>query len=151
VTKSANGLSLNLERIAIGILAADGLVTAACISALPSAPCAAIAETYLRSIEDFGVGAIWSALTVATMISLQSDSDTSLARWFRKAFSAGRFIMLFYCVWGFWGASVTGTYNLRTATSFCFVGSDAELVSHRHKRIQLLDADRWWKISPQSN
>jgi hypothetical protein len=60
-----------LERLAIGVAAAGGLVMAACISGLPSASCAALAETYARAISVFGVTAIIALLDLVPLIVAQ--------------------------------------------------------------------------------
>lgn len=41
------------ERVTIGVAAADGLLTAACITGLPAASCTALVETYVRAIGTF--------------------------------------------------------------------------------------------------
>lgn len=60
-----------LERLAIGVAAAGGLVMAACISGLPSASCTALVETYSKAIGFFGFSALSALVGLATLIVAQ--------------------------------------------------------------------------------
>ena len=66
-----------VERVAVGILAAGGLVTAACISALPNSRCAALAWVYYQQISIFGSAAA-GALMVLGLIALPKPKT----RWY---------------------------------------------------------------------
>jgi len=53
------------ERIVIGLGAASGLITAACISGLPSVSCTSLAQTHTLSIICFGSTALGALLALA--------------------------------------------------------------------------------------
>jgi hypothetical protein len=129
-----------LERLAIGVAAAGGLVMAACISGLPSASCTALAETYSKAIGIFGSSAFSALLGLAVLIVAQQT-------FLRLRLSTGyRFLGYGFLLGAFYffvaGAIASGG-NLREATKQCFFGSDAELSARIHQQIKLAGPFDW--------
>lgn len=54
-----------MHRVALGLAAAGGLVTAACIAALPGSRCLAVAWVYYHAVTMFGGGAVGALVYVA--------------------------------------------------------------------------------------
>ena len=62
-----------VDRLAIGVAAAGGLVMAACISGLPSASCTALAETCAKAIGFFGVSAFVALLGLVALEHVSTE------------------------------------------------------------------------------
>jgi len=151
-----------LERFAIGIAAASGLLTAACISGMPTASCTALAETYARAILAFG-GTGLLALLLATLaivmpswaswaeyLSERAESKqrgwqffsaiVSFQSGLRPAIIWGGLLIITF---GFVSSSFSASYNLRAATKHCYFGTDAELAARLHDRIEQATPFDW--------
>jgi hypothetical protein len=151
-----------LERFAIGIAAASGLLTAACISGMPTASCTALAETYARAILAFGGAGLLALLLAALAIVMPSWASwdkylseraesnrsgsqifaaiNSCQSGFRPAVIWGLLLMTTF---GFVSGSLSASYNLRAATKHCYFGTDAELAARLHDRIELSTVFDW--------
>jgi hypothetical protein len=57
-------MAVDHERIGIGIAAFGGVIVASCVSALPSAPCNAMAQTYFHAAYVFGPGAVFGLASI---------------------------------------------------------------------------------------
>lgn len=121
----------DVEKTLIGIAASSGLVMAACLSGLPSTTCTALAEAYGRAIVSFGAAALLPLALVVGGIFLPRS------RW-GFAVAAGIFFLVNVFV---------AAQNLALSVKHCFIaGSEAELASRLHSRIELLDIvhpERW--------
>ena len=108
------------ERLLFGIAASGGLVMAASIGGLPSATCAALAETYARAINGFGGLAVLSLLAVAAIKASFSSSVL-----------VGFIIVLALLT------IASSNQNLHASILHCYIGSDAEIAARLHQRIEL--------------
>jgi hypothetical protein len=138
------------ERLAIGIAAAGGLITAACISGLPATTCTALAETYGRAINSFGLTALGGLTNLAFLYAarthLKSMSPSHVAhqrRFISLAYSALNFGVMVLAAYLFAASSFVNADNLITATNHCFVGNDAELAQRLHQHIELKQVFDW--------
>src|ERR1700741_1637388 len=134
----------HIERIGLSIAAASGLVMAACISALPAATCAAIAETYGRAISYFGGAAVFAMMAVvAVWTERTAPANPSVVVWgyfiAQRRFTSVVFLL---GVMMFAGAIGSSILNLRKATKFCLMGPQA--ASHAHTRIPLHNPINFW-------
>jgi hypothetical protein len=113
---------------------------ASCLSALPSASCAAIAETYARAIIAFGGAAFGSGgYVLATKVSVGTKHPLEGVRRFLLN------VLLFLSVCTFLAAILAGGRNLQQSTMHCFVGQPTEATLH--ERIPLagiLDVSMWF-------
>ena len=148
-----------LERFAIGIAAASGLLTAACISGMPTASCTALAETYARAILAFGGTGLLALLLAmlaivmpswAKYLSERAESKQRGWKFFatidsfqsglRPVVTWGGLLMITF---GFVSGSFSASYNLRAATKHCYFGTDAELAARLHDRIEQATPFDW--------
>jgi hypothetical protein len=120
---------MTAEQFCWGTAAAAGLVAAACISALPSATCAALAGTYAIAIFDFGLAAICS-IYFAIAVRMRLFETTFFRRYMYLIFAAIPGAMF---VLGF----VEGFDNTKMAVPFCTVGSSSQLADRQHQKIPL--------------
>lgn len=133
------------ERIAVGVAASGGLITAACISGLPSASCTAMAQTYERAIGDFGVVALISLFAVGVMVILPSIEEILKPPWplqFIGGTLLGYGMTLLACL-AFLGSALAANHNSIVAAYNCYIGTDDDLKARLHKRIQLSGPFDW--------
>jgi len=152
-----------LERTSTGIAVASGLLTAACISGMPTASCTALAETYGRAIVGFGTTALLGLFIVG--IGIISPPALSYFRERKKQMRSrvGRINLLFqpqtwlYAIAPtlvvastllFAGSSLSASDNLKTAIEHCYFGTDAELAHRLHERIALTGPFDWLGLGP---
>lgn len=69
-------------QIGLGIAASGGLLVAACVTALPTASCAALAEVYLRAIHWFGATAIMAAVLIFFAIPTRTKYQIFGFKWY---------------------------------------------------------------------
>src|SRR5262245_45551224 len=116
------------ERILFTIAAASGVVTAACISGLTQASCAAMVETYGRATILFGLVACMAILgALSSVVSsrfLQIVHGIGLQKIFSRHLKVTTAIISIFAVYFFVAAIFTSAYNLPIATMHCFVGTD---------------------------
>jgi len=145
-----------LERVSVGIAAASGLLTAACISGMPTASCTALADTYGSAIVLFGLTALLALFTAACLIAMPLVVDRNINKrakrdagrnWAVRLCYAGISITLLGSVYFFYSTSISGAHNLLAAMQHCYFGTDAELAERLHKRIELQMTihDYWWR------
>jgi MFS family permease len=136
MTATRTGLGTS-ERIAIGIAAASGLLTAACISGLPSVQCTALAETYARAIGSFGSAALDALLASVALILFEKFERYRVLRW---PFCALGFGLLSLATYLFIAGALAGALNLKAATKHCYFNSDPERAK---QQIKLVGTDDW--------
>jgi hypothetical protein len=138
-----------LERAFAGIAAVAGVITLACISGLPSATCAAMAQTYSIAATDLGTV---SLLALGGVLFLWPAK----AR-YKETTSQGRkglaitFGVFFVFVGVAAGESVRAARNdLRLATAYCYAGSGTDQSAHARKQIELSDPFSliWGRATP---
>jgi hypothetical protein len=144
------------ERIAIGIAAASGLITAACISGLPSTSCTALVQTYTFSVVCFGstaLGALLSLLYIyicRPRISFVKNNSKKImgAQLLIKCYRGALYCSVAITSYLFAASSFVSTQNLKDATSQCFDGSDVELAQRVHQKIKLESPFEWrpWPV-----
>jgi hypothetical protein len=118
---------LDPERTLIGIAASSVLVAAACISGLPSTSCVALAETYGRTINYFGITALIriSGIFYLSFTNLRSR----ISEWFIILVTSLFFI----------NSAFIGIDNLKISIKHCMVGTESEISSKRQERIPLYE------------
>ena len=104
------------EHIAVGLIASGGLLSAACISALPSAQCKAMAEAYFEAIIAFGLVAI-AGLGVLLFAYWPTPVHRS-RNW-------GIYVIVAIGVIWFAGGITASERSLRAAVALCWVDKSA--------------------------
>lgn len=139
--------TVTAERIAIGIAAAAGLITAAAISGLPSTSCAALAETYARAITFFGLSASSALLAAGSFaVAPKIAKGLSRARLHRAIWRALGYFSLALAFYLFPAAVFCSQYNLRVSVQHCYIGSDVDVTSRLHQRLKLAGVFEWRTI-----
>jgi hypothetical protein len=139
-----------IERFVLALAAASGLITAAAISGLPSAQCAALADTYGVAILSFGVIAICCLLAAAALTMVESEHviwkiPKRSARMVSRVWIVFGTLIFLYSLYHFIFSAQTGQQNLRRAIQHCLVGTEAELAARRNQRIEMLNSSNWWR------
>lgn len=119
---------------AIGISTASAIITAACISALPSASCAAMGETYGLAIGLFGMAGLSSAVAFGSIEILAIRESDRAIRSFQLFFLGSAYLL-------FLTGLLTGSWNIRVATMHCLFGPDS--VTRLHDEIPLSGSWFW--------
>ena len=112
-----------IDRALLGVAASCAIIIAAWLSGLPSATCAAIAETYNEAINEFGVVALVSVLSLYLV----------KIRYFNSIRNALLGIMYI----GFVTSALGPGGNLKRSVIYCLSGTEAEISEKIHKRIPL--------------
>lgn len=113
--------------VATGIATVSGVITAACVSALPSAYCAAMGESYAKAIFAFGVAALSGVFSIF-FYHFGNESEAVMPSIGQRLFAVigGVFLML---------AVLSSSYNIKAATIHCLVGADADMTARLHSKI----------------
>jgi hypothetical protein len=144
------------ERIVIGVAAASGLITAACISGLPSTSCTALAQTYTSSVIYFGSTALGALFTLSLIFfsrpRILNVKNNGKKIWKPELlinfYRATVFCSLALASFLFVGSSFAGRDNLQDAARHCFQGTDIELAQRAHQQMQLESPLDWkaWRL-----
>ena len=141
------------ERFGIGIAVASGLVMAACISGLPAMSCTALAEAYAKAVNNFGLTAFGSLLTLASMLLFRpriarlkrtKTDDRSDRPFLIYGYRVTIYCSLAITTYLFIGSRFAGADNLQAATEYCFFGKDAELALRVAERVKLEGPFSWF-------
>lgn len=121
------------DRVATVIAAFSAIVVAACLSALPSVNCAALGQTYLDAILEFGLSALLAVLAVVvtppvTRASFHIHEVTIVLASLVMALAVN-----------------SGISNLTSSTVYCLVGKEETLRAHAHKRVEIVTMFSFWK------
>jgi hypothetical protein len=112
------------------LAAGGGAITLALVTALPSAGCAALAQTYGIAISHFGAAA-FSGIA-ASIFSLE-DSPAEIRRFHQYV----QRIFIAFGGFAFWVGVNAAAYNLHIAVNHCLVGTDEQVAAGLHKQIDL--------------
>jgi hypothetical protein len=117
------------ERFGIGLIVGCGLIVASCISALPSTTCAAMAETYLRALLDFG-----SVVFIAAPCAFLT---------YKKAYRASFLFVIGRSLWCvvaldfFLLCGDASVYNLKISLQQCYFAAPVQTGTHARSRVPL--------------
>jgi hypothetical protein len=115
------------DRVFLGIAAAGGVIVAACLSAVPSATCAAMAETYVQAINTFG-GVAALSLGIVVVLPLFAERTGKPGAYF----AGGMMALIFLTCMG------SGSQNLIHSVHYCLVENNSDLSSRQHKSIKIV-------------
>ena len=104
------------EKVAIGLAAAGGLMTAAVVSAIPSAQCRALAEVYFHAVQCFGA----AALSGLGIIFLSYFTHAANDRIYRVVWGAFIYLFLLVGLVSFYGGILPTQRALGDAVSQCW-------------------------------
>lgn len=122
-----------IERALIGISASSALISAACISGLPSAQCTSLAQTYYLAIKGFGATSLSSILILLAFNFFPAENNSG----YRIRLSFITFVVGLCFV--FVGALISGARNIQIAVNYCLAGPENEMTSRLHQPIELID------------
>jgi hypothetical protein len=120
-------------RFLLGMAASGGLICAACLSALPSAACPEMAETYSLAIRTMGFGSLVCLLTA------EAWSLNKRERMVRDPVTIGATVMT---AGVFFMALITSDVNLKAATKVCV----AAMPSSHTSSVKILKPYDIWRI-----
>ena len=123
-------MTSSMGRIALGFVLASGFIVAACIGAIPSVTCAALADIYVRALVAFGASATVVGMGAALLYP-NSKQTSSQVLWGRVFCGIGVVMFVF--------SALSCLSNLRHGTDHCL-----QSAANLHDKIPLSQAWEFW-------